>query len=185
MPLEPCDSSASDAELLSAYVAGDPLAFDTLYHRHKFFAIRLARRFVDSDADAQDVLQDAFLYLINQSAKLKLTAKLTTYLYPIIKNIALTKKRKKRPDHFDPVTLDTLRSAMNDDFNSSDLNQLLVSLPDTHREPLLMRFVDDLSLDEIAAALEIPLGTVKSRIHNALEQLRQSPTAKKYFSDNF
>ena len=54
-------------------------------------------------------------------------------------------------------------------------------LPETHREVVLMRFVDGLSLDEIATALDIPLGTVKSRLHNALNALRADPRVRKYF----
>jgi RNA polymerase sigma-70 factor (ECF subfamily) len=49
------------------------------------------------------------------------------------------------------------------------------------REVLLARFVDEMSLEEIAAALEIPLGTVKSRIHNALATLRDDPRTRNYF----
>jgi RNA polymerase sigma-70 factor, ECF subfamily len=178
------ENTRSDAELLADYVNGDARAFDLLYHRHRDFAARLARRFVDSDADAQDVLQDAFFYLIEHSRKLALTVRLSTYLYPIIRNIALAGKRRKSPDKIDPVTLDTLRSAMDDEIETGDLHKILSTLSESLREPLLMRFVDDLSLEEIAQALQIPLGTVKSRIHNALNQLRQSPTAKKYFLED-
>ena len=55
------------------------------------------------------------------------------------------------------------------------LNQTLSGLSDAHREILLMRFVDDMTQPEIAAALDVPLGTVKSRLHNALLAVRQSP----------
>lgn len=53
----------------------------------------------------------------------------------------------------------------------------LKTLPEIHREVLLMRFIDDLSLEEIAVALGIPLGTVKSRLHNAMEAIRSSSTS--------
>jgi RNA polymerase sigma-70 factor (ECF subfamily) len=54
-------------------------------------------------------------------------------------------------------------------------------LSEEHREVLLLRFVDCLSLAEIAEAIEIPLGTVKSRLHNALELLRQDERTKEFF----
>jgi RNA polymerase sigma-70 factor (ECF subfamily) len=57
----------------------------------------------------------------------------------------------------------------------------LASLVDTQREVVLMRFVDAMSLAEIAEALEIPLGTVKSRLHKALASLRQDPRTRQYF----
>lgn len=58
----------------------------------------------------------------------------------------------------------------------------MAALPETHREVVLMRFVDDMSLGEIAEALGIPLGTVKSRLHNALETLRHDPATRRYFA---
>jgi RNA polymerase sigma-70 factor (ECF subfamily) len=63
----------------------------------------------------------------------------------------------------------------------SELASVLIVLPDEQREVLLMRFVDDLSLQEIAAALDIPLGTVKSRLHNALQVLRNDRRTRDYF----
>ena len=55
-------------------------------------------------------------------------------------------------------------------------------LSDEHREVLLLRFVDGLSLAEIAETLNIPLGTVKSRLHNALAFLRHDPRTRTYFA---
>jgi RNA polymerase sigma-70 factor, ECF subfamily len=55
------------------------------------------------------------------------------------------------------------------------------SLPEPQREVLMLRFVDGLALNEIARALEIPLGTVKSRLHNALETLEKNPATKVFF----
>ena len=53
--------------------------------------------------------------------------------------------------------------------------QALIRLSDAHREILLMRFVDEMTQPEIAAALDVPLGTVKSRLHHAMLAIRQSP----------
>jgi RNA polymerase sigma-70 factor (ECF subfamily) len=58
---------------------------------------------------------------------------------------------------------------------------VLAGLSEEHREVLLLRFVDGLSLAEIAQASEIPLGTVKSRLHNALDMLRQDARTKEFF----
>jgi len=60
---------------------------------------------------------------------------------------------------------------------------VLANLPPAQREVLLLRFVDGLSLQEIADALEIPLGTVKSRLHHALETLRQDERAKQFYQE--
>jgi RNA polymerase sigma-70 factor, ECF subfamily len=61
------------------------------------------------------------------------------------------------------------------------LARVLACLSDAHREAVMLRFVDGLSLAEIAEATGVPLGTVKSRLHHALRSLREDPAAKKYF----
>ena len=65
--------------------------------------------------------------------------------------------------------------------STDDLRQILKRLSEEHREVLLLRFVDGLDLAEIARAMDIPLGTVKSRLHNALETLRADPSTKQFF----
>jgi RNA polymerase sigma-70 factor (ECF subfamily) len=62
-----------------------------------------------------------------------------------------------------------------------NLQAVLAAVPETHREVLLMRYVDDMSLEEIANALDIPLGTVKSRIHNALKMLAEDERTRRFF----
>ena len=59
--------------------------------------------------------------------------------------------------------------------------RLLATLGDTHREAVILRFVDDLSIEEIAAALDVPPGTVKSRLHHAVANMRQDPRFRRFF----
>ena len=59
---------------------------------------------------------------------------------------------------------------------------VLGSLSDAHKEILLMRFVDDMTQPEIAAALELPLGTVKSRLHHAIQAVKNSPAIAAFLS---
>ena len=67
------------------------------------------------------------------------------------------------------------------DLSRLELAAVLAILPEEQREVLLMRFVDDMSLQEIAVALDIPIGTVKSRLHNSLRTLRNDHRTKDYF----
>ena len=62
-----------------------------------------------------------------------------------------------------------------------DLRAVVGAVPEIHREVLLMRYVDEMSLEEIAKGLEIPLGTVKSRIHNALKMLAKDVRTRRFF----
>ena len=165
--------------------AGDAVtAFNALYRRHKEYVVRVALRFLHDPDAALDVLQETFSYLLGKfpphGPGITLSARLTTYLYPVAKNNAITLLRKSRRtgEGTDP---DTLPSAQVD--ADDDLGRMLLELPAERREVLTLRFVDDLSLQEIADVLSIPLGTVKSRLHSAVKQLRESPEIKKnYFS---
>jgi len=119
---------------------------------------------------------------------LRLTAKLTTYLYPVVKNISISllRDRRKAERHtsecvraFEEETL----TAPPPDLAPSraDLASVVSVLPEPQREVLLMRFLDEMTVEEVATALEIPPGTVKSRLHNAVKTLRQDERTRNYF----
>ena len=111
---------------------------------------------------------------------------MTTFLYPVVKNtaIAIRKKRRREPTAGEETLAQAPAGAGAADPGETrqELTVVLAGLPESHREVLLLRFVDDFSLEEIAAALEIPLGTVKSRLHNAIAALREDPRTARYFA---
>lgn len=171
--LEVCNNgSAAEAER----------AFTTLYKRHKHFVLRVAMRYVRDHNMALDVLQETFCYLLRKLPPagdgLDLTSQLTTLLYPVAKNSAISMLRKSNrfPSDADRKP-DDLRAPVAQD--GGDIGSLLAALSHERREVIQLRFVDDLSLQEIAEALQIPLGTVKSRLHLAIKQLRNSPEIEK------
>ncbi|MGA2498027.1 MAG: RNA polymerase sigma factor [Tepidisphaeraceae bacterium] len=167
---------------MAALNAGDATAFDGLYYRYRDWVVRLAWRFAGDPNDALDVLQETFVYVMGKFPGFELAASFTTFLYPVVKNTALALRRKRRRILPGEAEMDTLAAGTSiDPLAADDLKMALDSLPETHREVLLMRYVDELSLEEIGRALEIPLGTVKSRIHNALKQLREDPRTREYF----
>lgn len=188
-PLPPRNDPLSDLDLIEAVNRGEADAFETLYLRHREYATRVAMRFTGERSLALDAVQDSFIYFYKKFPGFVLTAKLTTFLYPVVKHNALAAKNKARraqgdtpeaalqsqPDsdpHADPANADA----------PGDLHAVLAALPDAQREVLVLRFVDGQSLEEIARALDIPLGTVKTRIHHAIRKLRDDPVAKKHFS---
>lgn len=176
----------TDAELVEACNSGTAReatrAFETLYQRHKAYVVRVAMRFVPDHDSALDILQDTFSYLLRKfpptGPGLTLTANLTSLLYPVAKNSAITLLRKTRRFR-SSATLqpDDLPAAAVS--GSGDIGKMLAELPAERREVLMLRFADDLSLQEIANALQIPLGTVKSRLHLGIRQLRGASPAKK------
>ena len=86
----------SDEQLVDAANAGDRRAFEALYLRHRQWAADLAWRFVRDRDTALDVMQDAFLQLLGRFPGFRLTARMRTFLYPVVKHLALDRLRKAR-----------------------------------------------------------------------------------------
>lgn len=174
------DDPRSDTELVAAAAAGDPSAFDALYRRHRDWAYRLALRFTGTDADAWDVVQEAFLYLARRIPSLTLNTSLRTLLFPAIRNLAIKANAKRRK----LVAGDELLAALPDrspNPATDDLLQVLQSLDLPHRQVIILHYLDDLTLEETAEVLAIPLGTAKSRLFHAHRLLRDNPRCRKYF----
>ena len=173
----------SDQNLVRDIRAGDETAFDALYFRWRDWVVSLAYRFTLNHDDSLDVLQETFAYLVRKGSSLQLTASMKTFLYPVVRHLSLEIIRKRRRISESKDLIDELPAPppLAPSRNLSDLAQVLSNLPSTHREVLLLRFVDDLKIDEIARALSIPPGTVKSRLHNGLQMLRNDPLARRYF----
>ena len=162
-------------------------AFEVLYKRHRDYVLRVAMRFSRDPEIAQDVLQETFSYLIRKfpptGGGLELRAKMTTLLYPVAKNLAISAiRRANRLETSENIQPDDLPAPTDSDFAEDVLTAALSGLSSEHREVLTLRFVDDMSLAEIAQVLKIPLGTVKSRIHLAIKQLRDDPKIKDLFA---
>lgn len=183
-----------DQQLVAAINRGDADAFEALYYRHRDYALKLAMRFCGERALALDAVQDSFVYVYKKFPGFTLTAKFTTFLYPVVKHNALTAKKKARRAQGQPAgeggdpldrepdarAADPVRDHA--DAPGTGVATLVASLPEAQREVLTLRFVDGLPLEDIAQALGIPLGTVKTRVHHAIRKLREDPATKKYFA---
>jgi RNA polymerase sigma-70 factor, ECF subfamily len=176
----------SDEALIAALNGGDTSAFDAIYYRYRDWVVALAYRFTHSDADSLDVLQETFAYLFRKFPGFVLTARMTTFLYPVVKNLSIAAKRKRGKHTSEESAGDPAASPPSPDPADvrGELAAAMTALPQAQREVVLMRFVDDMSLLEIAQALGIPEGTVKSRLHNALATLRKDPRAIAYFEQD-
>ena len=166
--------SADEPALVEAANHGDVQAFEELYRRHAGWALSLARRLTRSEQDALDVLQETFGYLWAKFPGFELRSTIRAFLYPVIKHTSADLLRRRRRDtpleHAGEV--ETLAAADRPGATVEFLN-LLEDLPEHQREVVVLRFAHDFRLAEIADVLEIPIGTVKSRLHNALEELRR------------
>lgn len=121
---------------------------------------------------AEDLLQDTFLRVLRQRDRLAIAASRRAYLFGIARHVGLDALRRARPGG-GPVDVDSASDVRPDDRLES-MRAAIAALPPPQREALLLRLQQDFSYDEIAEVLEIPVGTVRSRLHYAVLQLRQA-----------
>lgn len=174
----------SDLELIDAVNAGDGSAFDVLYLRHRDWVVNLAYRFTRDRDLALDVLQETFLYFLKKFPGFTLTARLTTFFYPAVRNLSLSALKKARRYQADEEIGEHVQApaeAAPVETQREQLSVVMAELSVEHREVLLLRFVEGMKMGEIAAAMSIPSGTVKSRLHNALTLLRKDERTRKFF----
>jgi RNA polymerase sigma-70 factor (ECF subfamily) len=91
------DCPDSDEFMLQAIGRGDLAAFSRIVERHQTWAWRVAHRFTGNEKDASDIVQEAFLRLLDASARYRPTAKFRTYFYQIISRLCLDQARKSTP----------------------------------------------------------------------------------------
>ncbi len=172
----------SDEILIEAMNRGSSEAFEKLYFRYRDWVYRLAWRFTRKDDIALDCLQETFAYILRKTPNLKLTAKMTTFLYPVVLHLSMAALNKKTSSSLEE-TIDepVFEQGVNPFDKESDLAIVLSNLPPKQQEVIYMKYFDSLTIDEISQALNIPIGTVKSRINKALRTLREDNRTNKYF----
>lgn len=164
-----------DEELIEAARRGDDSSFEVLFARYSRYVLLLAARFGVTGEPARDLLQETFLVFLRRLPSFEMKARFTTFLYPTVRN--LSRKRKDRGPRWlfldDHAVMSARVPAQGDLVEGHHtVVKLLSSLPDAQREVLLLRYVDGMSMKEIAIAADIPEGTAKSRLHHALVVLR-------------
>src|SRR6266542_718198 len=150
--------SRNDQELIAAINDGDLNAFEALYYRYRDWVVNQAYRFTGDRELALDVLQETFLYLVKKFPGFRLTAQLKTFLYPAVRNLSIGARRKAerfQPDEHVTGALQAASATQPVVSQGESLTAALKVLSEEHREVLLLRFVDDLSLAEIAGTLRI------------------------------
>jgi RNA polymerase sigma-70 factor, ECF subfamily len=180
------DVSPGDRELIDATLRGDSAAFGALVRRYQDRLLSAVVHVSGSRDEAEDVVQEAFV-----QAYLKLTSfaggsSLYTWLYRIAFNTAISRWRKRRggleqardlggsepTDETEPAEDRLLRKE-----RAAVVQRALAQLPDDFRTVLVLREMEGCDYDTIAQILDLPIGTVRSRLHRARLQLKIELTA--------
>lgn len=186
-------AASSDSDIAQRITAGDQSAFQLLMRRHNRPLFRAARSIVKDDAEAEDVLQDAYLLAYRNMDKFRGDASLATWLTRIVVNEAIARMRKSkrradiiRIDGSGDSETETADTDMNDAQAEQPeraamraearrmLEQKIDQLPDAFRTVFVLRALEEMSVEETATCLAIPEATVRTRFFRARSMLRES-----------
>jgi len=178
----------SDPELIERARGGEREAFGFLYRRHQAHVYRFARALTGSAVLAEDIVQDAFLALIRDLERYDSgRAPVRTYLFGIARNLARYKARSlwrliPLDDVDETVGRDDPAAALSSNEEARHLRRCLSGLPARYREVIILCDLHELDYAETAMVLEVPIGTVRSRLHRGrhllIERLRRRESLK-------
>ena len=166
-----------EARQLARARTGDQAAIGWLIARYRQRAVRLAARILRRTDEAEDVAQEAFIRAFRNLNAFRGEGRFYTWLYHIIVRICLDRQRTRRWNSDTPIDLNELRAEAARLSVENVENQVLVAmlldrLSPPMRAMLVLRELEGLEYEEIAHVLEIPVGRVKWRLHEARSQFR-------------
>jgi RNA polymerase sigma-70 factor, ECF subfamily len=182
--------STTDDDLVRRVQQGDKSAFDVLVLKYQYRIVKLVSRYVRDPSDALDVAQEAFLKAYRALPRFRGDSAFYTWLYRIAINTAKNHLTAlaRRPvevelgadENGERYSLDAFRSELETperllltDEIRDTIGAAVAALPDDLREAIVLREVDGLSYEDIAQAMDCPIGTVRSRIFRAREAIDQ------------
>lgn len=179
--------SLNDLQLIDSSLAGVPGAFDVLVGRYQDRLIHSLEYTLGSRDDAMDFAQQAFLLAWKNLHSFRRESGFYSWLYRIARNVAITGSRRHRVQTgsldllnedagFEPADQSddaAPEHSLQNDEQARTVRETLQQIPAEFRQPLVMKEMDGLSYEQIADVLEIPVGTVRSRIFRARMELAE------------
>jgi RNA polymerase sigma-70 factor, ECF subfamily len=177
-------SSQPDHAYMAELCAGNVDAWAKLYERHNDLLVRFCGNFTNDLHLAQDVAHEAFIKLRENASQFRSGADLKPWLYKIARNLCLKEAKKKREVRWtDSTFAKTICSVVdsgpspasklaNLHLNARAL-EILANLTEEQRTVVLLKYVEGLTRQEIAIAMDIPEATVKSRLYYAMNAIRE------------
>lgn len=180
--------SADDHRLIAGCLQGDAAAFGTLVRRYQERLYHTVYRLVGNAEDAQDVVQEAFLHAYQSLETFKGDAQFFTWLYRIAANTAISHKRKRRlavvrieagaegdgvVEPADPSDLSRPGHSLEQAEEETRVRRALDRLSSEHRAVLVMKDMEGQKYEDMADVLDVPIGTIRSRLHRARLEMRE------------
>jgi RNA polymerase sigma-70 factor, ECF subfamily len=182
-----CQRLASDDNLMQAAAEGDEAAFGELMRRHQGWVRAVMMTFVHNPEQAEDLTQEAFCRVFQHREDYDAQGHFTAWLKRIAANLAKDHLRRQKQASFVPLEeweelpatdrrCDPMASLASGVLRD-DLRAAIEALPDDQRLAVVMHYFGDMGLQDIAWAMKVPVGTVKSRLFYALRRVRGTLTA--------
>ena len=167
----------TEADLVREARRGEEPAFLALYYRHRSPVFQFARRLTGSQSVAEDITQECFLALVCGAAFDSARGSLRTYLFGIVRNLALRyfriSEREAEEPADTPSRVDVLRDTIAAE-RSTQVAEAVAQLPILQREAIILFTFEELSLEEIAGITGVDAGVIKARLHRGRESLRKA-----------
>lgn len=167
---------------------GDQNAFAEIVELYKDKVYQICYRMLGNQHEAEDIAQEAFIRAYVNIHSYDMKRKFSTWLFRIATNLSIDRIRKKKPDYYlDAEVAGTEGLTMYSQIAADDplpetevetlelqdmIQQEILRLPEKYRAVIVLKYIEDLSLKEISDILDLPIGTVKTRIHRGREALR-------------
>ncbi len=174
---------------ITQVLKGDQDAYAEVVEIYKDKIFQICYRMLGNRHEAEDIAQEAFLRAYVNINSFNINLKFSSWLYRIATNLCIDRIRKKKPDYYldaevagtDGLTMYSQIPAETrlpeEDVESLELRETIQKeiskLPEKYRTVIVLKYIEELSLNEISEILDIPLGTVKTRIHRGREALRK------------
>lgn len=159
-----------EATLVLRTRQGDENALRELVDRHRLRLVRTASNVLRDPVEAEDVAQEAFIKAFRELPKLRDDRAFSSFIYRICIRLCVDRLRLKRPET-SPLE-PSIKVVTTSIENKVLVERLLQKLPNDLRTTLVLREVDQLSYEEVAQVMKVPVGTVRSRLHTARERFR-------------
>ena len=177
-------------DLMARIAQGDEYAFDILVHRHQTSILNLTYRFVGDRTQAKDLAQEVFIRVWQSAKSYEPKAKFTTWIYKITTNLCINELKSARRRRWfsfhrsDEDSENSMEDSISDDSTnaedlllaeerSSQISDVLQSLPDNQRIALILKRYDDLSYQEISQVLGCSVSAVESLLVRAKRTLQE------------